>query len=53
MALTRGEPGSRSLYTYVMDVSSLNLGPENYRGVPPRSRPPADWEPDPDFAAWR
>lgn len=53
MVLTRGEPGSRSLYSYVMDVSSLNLGPENYQGVPPKSVPPAGWEPDPDFAAWQ
>ena len=53
MVLTRGEPGSRNLYSYVMDVSSLNLGPENYKGVPPKALPPAGWEPDPDFAAWR
>lgn len=53
MVLTRGEPGSRALYSYVMDVSSLQLGPENYRGVPPKSKPPAGWQPDPDFAAWR
>jgi len=53
MVLTRGEPGSRALYSYVMDVSSLKLGPENYRGVPPKSEPPAGWQPDPDFAAWR
>lgn len=53
MALTRGEPGSRSLYTYVMDVSSLDLGPEHFRGVPAKSKPPEGWQPDPDFAAWR
>ena len=53
MVLTRGEPGSRALYSYVMDVSSLNIGPENYQGVPPKAKPPAGWQPDPDFAAWR
>jgi hypothetical protein len=29
------------LYTYVMDVSSLNLGPENYQGIPDIT-PPAE-----------
>jgi len=53
LALTRSEPGSRSLFTYVMDVSSLNLGPEKYKGVPPKAKPPAGWQPDPDFTAWR
>lgn len=53
MAYTRGEPGSRELYTYVMDVSSLNLGPENYKGVPPKAEPPPGWQADPDLAAWR
>jgi Tol biopolymer transport system component len=53
MVYTRSEPGSHALYSWVMDVSSLNLGPENYRGVPRRAEPPAGWQPDPDFAAWR
>jgi Tol biopolymer transport system component len=53
MVFTRGEPRSYALYSYVMDVSSLNLGPENYKGVPPRAQPPAGWQPDPDFTAWR
>jgi hypothetical protein len=29
-----------NIYTHVMDVSSLNLGPERYRGVP-SIKPPA------------
>ncbi len=53
MVFTRSDPGSHALYSYVMDVSSLNLGPENYKGVPPTARPPAAWKPDPDFAVWR
>lgn len=53
MVFTRSDPGSHALYSYVMDVSSLNLGPENYKRVPPTARPPAGWKPDPDFAAWR
>jgi hypothetical protein len=53
MVFTRSEPGSRALYSYVMDVSSLNIGPENYKGVPDKANPPAGWEPDPDFIAWR
>lgn len=53
MVFTRSDPGSHALYSYVMDVSLLNLGPENYKGVPPTARPPAGWKPDPDFAAWR
>jgi Tol biopolymer transport system component len=27
-------PGGKELYTHVMDLSSLNLGPENYKGIP-------------------
>lgn len=53
MAFTRSEPGSRALYTYVMDVSSLDLGPGHYQGVPPKATPPAGWQPDPAMAAWR
>jgi Tol biopolymer transport system component len=57
MVFTRSEAGGghfmAGLYSYVMDVSSLNVGPENYRGVPPKAEPPAGWQPDPAFAAWR
>jgi len=54
MVFTSGEPGSWSLYSYVMDVSSLNLGPENYKGVPQKSKAPKGWLENPaDFAEWR
>jgi TolB protein len=33
-ARDEGERFMSGLYTYVMDVSSLNLGPENYAGIP-------------------
>jgi Tol biopolymer transport system component len=33
-ARSEGERFMSDLATYVMDVSSLNLGPENYAGVP-------------------
>ncbi|MFW2403269.1 MAG: TolB family protein [Gammaproteobacteria bacterium] len=41
MLFARSEgPGFMAgLYTYVMDVSSLNLGPENYSGVPDIATP--------------
>ena len=34
MLFARNETGRDNLNTYVMDVSSLNLGPENYKGIP-------------------
>ena len=40
-ARSEGENFMSGLYTYVMDVSSLNLGPENYRGIPDIT-PPAE-----------
>jgi Tol biopolymer transport system component len=51
-ARSEGERFMSGLYTYVMDISSLNVGPENFRGVPPKAEPPAGWEPDPDIAAF-
>ncbi len=33
-ARSEGEHFMSGLYTYVMDISSLDLGPENYKGVP-------------------
>jgi|TARA_Y100000310_G_scaffold253669_1_gene260566 WD40 repeat protein len=54
MVYTRSDPGSWSMYSYVMDVSSLNLGTENYSGVPAKSKPPTGWVENPaDFAPWR
>ncbi len=46
MLFTRstGDRFMSDLYTYVMDVSSLNIGPENYTSVPPTSNPPAGWK---------
>lgn len=42
-ARSEGDRFMAGLYTYVMDVSSLDLGPENYRGIP-GIVPPADRE---------
>jgi Tol biopolymer transport system component len=36
-----GEGGKRGLYSHVMDVSSLDLGPENYKGIPETPVPAA------------
>lgn len=52
-ARSEGNRFMSGLYTYVMDVSSLGLGPENYKGsIPPKATPPAGWVPDPDLAAF-
>ena len=40
-ARSEGDSFMGGLFTYVMDVSSLNLGPENYQGVPDIT-PPGD-----------
>ena len=32
------------LYTHVMDISSLNIGPENFKGVPPKGEAPPGWK---------
>jgi Tol biopolymer transport system component len=42
MVFTRSE-GQRfmsDLYSYVMDITSLDLGPEKFTGVPPKATPP-------------
>jgi Tol biopolymer transport system component len=41
---SEGQRFMSDLYTYVMDVSSLNLGPENFKGVPAKSTPPPGWQ---------
>ncbi|MDH4021684.1 MAG: hypothetical protein OEW88_05360 [Gammaproteobacteria bacterium] len=41
---SQGKRFMSDLYTHVMDISSLNIGPENYQGVPPKSEAPAGWE---------
>ena len=53
MVFTRSEPGSHALYSVRHGRLVLNLGPENYKGVPPKAEAPAGWQPDPDFAAWK
>jgi Tol biopolymer transport system component len=56
MLLARSE-GNRfmsGLYTYVMDISSLNVGPENFKGrIPPKAKPPKGWVPDPGLAEFK
>jgi TolB protein len=53
MLFARTEEGVEGLNLYVMDVSSLNVGPENYKGsIPAKSTPPAGWVADPDLAAF-
>lgn len=39
MLFARSATGGDSLTTYVMDMSSLNLGPENYKGIPDTVKP--------------
>lgn len=39
-----GQRFMADLYTHVMDISSLNIGPENYKGVPPKGDAPAGWK---------
>ncbi len=34
MVFARTDTSGKALYTHVMDLSSLNLGPENYKGIP-------------------
>ncbi len=41
------------LYTHVMDISSLNVGPGNFKGsIPPVARRPEGWVEDPAIAAF-
>ncbi|MEO7385912.1 MAG: hypothetical protein ABIX37_03125, partial [Gammaproteobacteria bacterium] len=42
-----------NIHTFVMDISSLNIGPENFRGsIPPRAARPAGWVEDPHLAEY-
>lgn len=55
MLLGRAEPPQTmaDMRLYVMDVSSLHVGPENYKGsIPAKATPPAGWKVDPDIAAF-
>ena len=37
-----------NIHTFVMDISSLNVGPENFKGsIPPRAKRPDGWVEDP------
>jgi Tol biopolymer transport system component len=48
-----GERFMSGIYTHVMDISSLDVGPENFKGsIPPKAEPPAGWIADPDLAAF-
>jgi Tol biopolymer transport system component len=52
-ARASGERFMAGLSTWVMDISSLKVGPENYKGsIPAKATPPAGWTPDPDLAAF-
>lgn len=46
MLFTRsaGDRFMSDLYTHVMDISTLNIGPGNYEGVPAAATPPEGWE---------
>jgi hypothetical protein len=48
-----GERFMSGIYTHVMDISSLNVGPENFKGsIPPRAARPAGWVEDPGLAEY-
>jgi hypothetical protein len=52
-ARAEGQHFMSELYTYVMDISSLRVGPENYQGsIPAKAARPAGWVEDPDIAAF-
>ena len=52
-ARATGDRPMTDIATYVMDISSLHYGPENYKGsIPATAKPPAGWVPDPDLAAF-
>ena len=41
---SEGQRFMSDLYTHVMDISSLNIGPENFKGVPPKGEAPPGWK---------
>jgi len=48
-----GEKFMSGIYTHVMDISSLNVGPENFKGsIPPRAARPEGWVEDPGLAQY-
>ncbi len=52
-ARSEGSGMGSGLWTYVMDISSLNIGPENFKGsIPAKAERPAGWVEDPDIAAF-
>ena len=52
-ARSEGPNFMEDLHLYVMDVSSLNVGPDKYKGsIPAKATPPAGWQADPDIAAF-
>ncbi len=40
---SQGQRFMSDLYTHVMDISSLNIGPENFKGVPATTPAPTGW----------
>jgi TolB protein len=50
-ARSTGQRFMSGLHTFVMDISSLKVGPENYKGgIPETAARPAGWVEDPDIA---
>jgi len=48
-----GEKFMSGIYTHVMDISSLNVGPEFFKGsIPPRAARPEGWVEDPGLAQY-
>ncbi|MEZ5566236.1 MAG: hypothetical protein R3F24_12355 [Gammaproteobacteria bacterium] len=42
-----------NIHTFVMDISSLNVGPENFKGsIPARAKRPEGWVEDPHLAEY-
>ena len=48
VARSLGKGFMSDIHTFVMDISSLGVGPEHFKGsIPPRARRPAGWVEDP------